>query len=140
MSQRGGTVFQTDESLKMSQPARNAAQELSLTRYKVRGLRAGWRQPPGSWASALFERTGGLTPNGTDFTSVTRSVSEGNKGKRLMSSPSLTLRVSKVSAIGLTPPRSEASSLTARGINPYEGRVDRQRIHHVGLVLAVSTA
>ncbi len=38
-------------------------------------------------------------PNRTDFTSVTRSVSEENKGKRLMSSPSLTLRVSKVSAI-----------------------------------------
>ncbi len=43
-------------------------------------------------------------PNGTDFTSVTRSVSEGNKGKRLMSLPSLTLRVSKVSAIGEAPP------------------------------------
>ena len=45
----------------------------------------------------------GQTPNGTDFTSVTRSVSEGNKGQRLMSSPSLTLRVSKVSAIGQMP-------------------------------------
>ncbi len=46
---------------------------------------------------------GGLAPNGTYFTPVTRSVSEGNNGKRLLSSPSLTLRVSKVSAIGLAP-------------------------------------
>ena len=34
----------------------------------------------GSWASARFLGTGELTPNGTYFTPVTRSVSEGNKG------------------------------------------------------------
>ena len=57
---------------------------------------------PGFW----LRKFRGLTPNGTHFDQVTRSVSEGNKGKRLMLSPSLTLRVSKVSAIGLTPPGS----------------------------------
>ena len=61
----------------------------------------------------------GLTPNGTYFTPVTRSVSEGNKGKRLLSSPSLTLRVSKVSAIGLTPPRSETSHFVPREVSPW---------------------
>ena len=44
-----------------------------------------------------------LTPNGTYFSSVTRRVSEGNAGKCRFRSPSLTRRVAKVSAIGLTP-------------------------------------
>ncbi len=57
-------------------------------------------------AAGVGENDRRLAPNGTYFTPVTRSVSEGNKGKRLLSSPSLTLRVSKVSAIGLAPCRS----------------------------------
>ena len=74
---------------------------LSPTRHTVRGFRAGRRQP-----------------NGTYVTSVTRSVSEGNKGKRLMSSPSLTLRVSKVSAIGRQPPgRSQSHHHNAQHRN-----------------------
>ena len=105
-------------SMKRDPEANRREPHIYLARHDVSHFRAGRRQP-----------------NGTDFTSVTRSVSEGNKGKRLMSSPSLTLRVSKVSAIGrqppgssqeglrlrtggLTPPRSEVSSRTARGIAP----------------------
>ncbi len=48
----------------------------------------------------------GLTPNGTHFSQVTRSVSEGMAGNGRCRPPSLTRRVSKVSAIGLTPPGS----------------------------------
>ena len=55
----------------------------------------------------FLRRARGLTPNGTHFGQGTRSVSEGNNGKRLLSSPLLTLRVSNVSARGLTPLRSE---------------------------------
>ena len=52
---------------------------------------------------AAIARVRGLTPNGTHFDQVTRSVSEGNSGKRHEHSPSLTLRVGKVSAIGPAP-------------------------------------
>ena len=56
----------------------------------------------GIWREGLF---GGQTPTGSHFDSVTRSVSEGNKGKRLLRSPSpsLTSRVTNVSAIAQTP-------------------------------------
>ena len=52
----------------------------------------------------------GLTPNGTDSSQVTRSVSEGMAGTGPSHSPSLTRRVGKVSAIGLTPPGSAVTS------------------------------
>ena len=68
--------------------------------------RAGWRQSPALGHTSTTVR--GLTPNDTYFRLVTRRVSEGNAGKSRCRSPSLTLRVAKVSAIGLTPTGSPA--------------------------------
>ncbi len=44
---------------------------LSLTRHKVRGFRAGRRQPPGSSKAGLRPRTGGLTPPRSEVSSRT---------------------------------------------------------------------
>ena len=45
-----------------------------------------------------------------------------------MSSPSLTLRVSKVSAIGLTPPRSETSHFVPREVEFEFHRLDEAKL------------
>ena len=71
-------------------------------------------------------------PNRTHFASLTRSVSEGNKGKPLLPSPSLTLRVGNVSAIGLTPPGSPAQL----SLRVYLERISKQaRRASVGFIV-----
>ena len=107
-------------SLKTPPPITNPASPKLVLRHLCWMLESGT-----ALAAGVGENDRRLAPNVTYFTSVTRSVSEGNKGKRLMSSPSLTLRVGKVSAIGLAPCRSRDTIFNTNG-----GELQKQKTPH----------
>ena len=63
----------------------------------------------GSMIVALLAATGGLTPNGTDFTRKVAGTFHVPSPNCRVSAHGMCLLLSKVSAIGLTPPRSPQS-------------------------------